>query len=119
MEDALAEDCVSVAPLVLAKVEASRDMAASGSYHTDTFAAAREHRSRGIGSILLEFAFQRAIEQSIHFTSLSVFEGNSRAIKLCQRLGFQKLVRRPTCPHSWLNHTGDIVMMDRKDGNSA
>jgi ribosomal protein S18 acetylase RimI-like enzyme len=48
------------------------------------------HQGKSIGSLLLNFATQTAINKGYHYIWLGVFEKNHGAIRFYQRNGFQK-----------------------------
>lgn len=56
--------------------------------HIDLLATAKEARGTGIGTKLLEAAFERAKEQHIEKISITVVDTNPRARQLYERLGF-------------------------------
>jgi ribosomal protein S18 acetylase RimI-like enzyme len=87
---------------------------ARGSYHINAVAVAPECRGGGIGNRLMALATSEAERRGFTELSLIVFEQNSRAAALYQRLGFQVAGRSPAVPHPLLHHTGDLLLMMRR-----
>lgn len=53
----------------------------------------------GLGKTLMEELIQVAKERGITQLELNVFEGNERAMKLYEKLGFRVVAVRPNCVH--------------------
>lgn len=71
------------------------------------------HRGQGIGSALMNVAYQKARDLACPSVSLIVFEQNIGALRLYQRLGFSETARRAVVPHEKIHHTGDALLMAR------
>jgi len=68
-------------------------------------------RGMGIGSRFIELAAQKAIALDLRQLSLIVFEANSGARRLYERLGFREIVRETIVPHPLIHHGGDALLM--------
>jgi ribosomal protein S18 acetylase RimI-like enzyme len=85
-----------------------------GSLYISAVAVFSQYRGLRIGSILLAEAQRRAQRLAQPRLSLICFEGNHRALRLYQRLGYQESDRRPIVPHPSLHYSdGDAVLMVR------
>ena len=98
---------------VLAPI-AALDEEARGSYYINVVAVYPDCRGGGIGNRLLARAMSDAKQQGFSEASLVVFEQNSRAVALYQRLGFEVVARRPVVPHALVRHSGDLLLMMRR-----
>jgi len=84
-----------------------------GSYYIDCIAVFEDYRGRGIGSELLRLAEQRANDKELGKMSLIVFEKNSKAKILYERIGYGEVSRATTVPHKLIRYTGDAVLMTK------
>ena len=109
-------DAEPVADPVLRPVAELED---DGSLYLSGLAVRPEHRSRGIGSTLLDAVEERAKRLGLPRVSLICFERNTRAMSLHLRWGYGELDRRPIVPHPCLHYTdGDAVLL-AKDVSTA
>lgn len=90
------------------------EMIASGSYYVDSLAIEETHRGRGIGHMLLEATETRALKLGFDRLSLLVFEENTGALNLYQKLGFKELARRPAVPHACYPRQGEILLLQKR-----
>lgn len=85
-----------------------------GSLYIAGLAVYGQHRSRGLGTRLLESAHDRARTLGLPRVSLLCFERNAGAMRLYQSFGYEELDRRPILPHPSLHYRdGDIVLLAR------
>ena len=70
-----------------------------------------EYRGHGIGSQLMAIAGQQAREHDYDRLSLVVFEQNTTALRLYQRLGYEVIDRAPVVPHPLIRCSGDALLM--------
>ena len=82
-----------------------------GSFYVCAMAVFPEHRGRGVGTRMLELAWEQARERGLEELSLIVFEQNAGAKRLYERHGFEEVDRRPVVPHELIRHTGDALPM--------
>ena len=61
----------------------------------------------------MEVANAQALERGYSNLSLVVFEQNTGALKLYQRLGYSVVDRAPIVPHPLIHYTGDALLMIR------
>ena len=54
---------------------------------------------------------QQAREKGFNKISLVVFEQNTGAKRLYDRLGYVEVAREPVYPHPLIHHTGDALLM--------
>jgi len=81
------------------------------SYYTCGVAVFPEYQGRGIGSQFMELAEEQAREKGFNKVSLVVFEQNTGAKRLYDRLGYVEVTREPVYPHPLIHHTGDALLM--------
>lgn len=85
-----------------------------GSLRVSDLAVFPEFRGRGIGTLLLAAAEERAWALGLARLSLTCFERNEGALRLYLRLGFREADRRPVVPHPCLRIADGDVMLMRK-----
>jgi ribosomal protein S18 acetylase RimI-like enzyme len=81
------------------------------SYYVSGMALLPPWRGRGIGTRLLGLACERARALGLPQVSLIVFERNSGARRLYERLGFRELMREPVVPHPLIRFEGDALLL--------
>jgi ribosomal protein S18 acetylase RimI-like enzyme len=81
------------------------------SYYICGMAVFPEHRGCGIGTRLLALAEQQARDKGFRRVSLIVFEQNSGAKRLYDRVGYREVRREHVYPHPLIHYTGDAVLM--------
>ena len=81
------------------------------SYYVCGVAVFPEYRGRGIGERLMALAEERARALDFHQLSLVVFEKNTGAKRLYERLGYRERAREAIVPHPLIRCTGDAVLM--------
>ena len=84
------------------------------SYYICGMALLPEHRSRGIGTRLLALAEEDAQDKGFSKISLIVFEQNTGAKQLYDRLGYREAKREPVYPHPLIHYKGDAILMVKK-----
>jgi ribosomal protein S18 acetylase RimI-like enzyme len=70
-----------------------------------------DYRGRGIGTQLMRIAGQQARKHGYDRLSLVVFEENTAALRLYQRLGYRIIDRAPIVPHPLIRCRGDALLM--------
>jgi ribosomal protein S18 acetylase RimI-like enzyme len=76
-----------------------------------------QYRGMGGGSHFMALAEQLAEKRGLTKFSLIVFEQNSGALRLYERLGYSEVARRPVYPHPLIHFTGDAILMVKHIGN--
>lgn len=102
-EDAL-DDCPAIVrPMI------ELESQAPGAWYVNAVAVVESFRGHGVGSRLMALADQLAVQSGSDRVCLIVAEGNTRAVRLYQRLGYRPTASRaivpcPNCPHegNWL-----------------
>lgn len=81
------------------------------SYYVSGVALFPKYRGQGIGTHLLVFAENKALENGRKKLSLIVFDQNEGAKRLYQRHGYQITAREAIVPHKLIKYTGDALLM--------
>jgi len=81
------------------------------SYYICGVALFAQFRGNGIGSRLMELAESKAAELGFNKLSLIVFEQNSGAKRLYDRLGYREITRATIVPHPLIHYQGDALLM--------
>lgn len=81
------------------------------SYYISGVALFPAYRGRGVGGRLLQIAFDAARARRLAQVSLIVFEQNTGAKRLYDRLGFREVMREPLVAHPLIHYTGDALLM--------
>ena len=84
---------------------------APGSWYINAIATFEEHRGRGVASLLLREAENRALEKGCSRMSLIVASENSNARRLYEHLGYQKTGELPVIDYPGALHGGDWELM--------
>ena len=85
------------------------------SFYISALAVFEGFRGQGIGTELMEIAFERTKALGLPHVSLICFERNEGAMRLYTRLGFREVDRRPIVPHPALHfRDGDALLMARE-----
>lgn len=71
------------------------------------------YRQQGIGTQLLDLAFEQARERGFPTVSLLCFEQNVGALRLYQRYGFKTIDQAAVIPHPLIHHTGNVLLMTK------
>jgi GNAT superfamily N-acetyltransferase len=87
------------------------ELEAPGSLYIAGVALLPEHRGRGIGTLMLAAARQKARGIGASELSLLCFESNPGARRLYEREGFRVTCRRPIVPHPLIHAAGDVLLM--------
>lgn len=85
-----------------------------GSYYINMLAAYPEFRNQGVGTALMERVDGLARNAGCTLSSIEVFEENSGALKLYQRLGFDVIETRPVIEHPSHPYRGNVVLLVRE-----
>ncbi|MGR3278311.1 GNAT family N-acetyltransferase [Acaryochloris marina NIES-2412] len=86
---------------------------ADKTYYICGIAVFSNYREQGIGSQLMKLAETHAVEKGFGKLSLIVFEENSGAKHLYNRLGYQEIAREAIVPHPLIHYSGDAILMVR------
>jgi ribosomal protein S18 acetylase RimI-like enzyme len=81
------------------------------SYYISGVAVFPQYRGRAIGTRFMERAVATARERGLPQVSLIVFEENTGAKRLYDRLGFRVAMRECVVPHPLLHFGGDALLM--------
>jgi ribosomal protein S18 acetylase RimI-like enzyme len=81
------------------------------SYYICGVALFPEARGQGVGSKFMQLAEQQARENKLEKLSLIVFEQNTGAKRLYDRLGYSEAAREAIYPHPLIHYTGDAILM--------
>ena len=76
------------------------------------------YRNHGVGSALLARVDDLARVAGCQLASIEVFEQNTGAVRLYERLGYQLVERRAAVPHESYPYTGQVVLLTREIGNA-
>jgi ribosomal protein S18 acetylase RimI-like enzyme len=87
------------------------EIEAPGTYYIHALSVYPEFSRRGIGSVLLALAKERAFVNGISELSLYVFAENSGAVSLYKKHGYRETGRRPLVPHPEFIYSGDVLLM--------
>jgi len=69
------------------------------------------YRGHGIGKRLMQIAREQALAHGYDRLSLVVFEENTVAAGLYQRMGYEIIKRAPVVPHPLIRCSGDALLM--------
>ncbi len=81
------------------------------SYYICGMALFPQYRGRGIGTGLLTIAEEHARNKGFRKVSLIVFEQNTGAKQLYDRMGYKEVRREAIYPHPLIHYTGDAILM--------
>ncbi|BES70349.1 hypothetical protein RE428_13670 [Marinobacter nanhaiticus D15-8W] len=88
-----------------------------GSYYINMLATYPRYRNQGIGSALMARVDGLAREAGCRLASIEVFEQNTGAVRLYERLGYRPVERRAAVPHESYPYTGQVVLLTREIDN--
>ena len=111
-DDENAEDLDELPELVRPLVEL--EQCVPGSFYINMIATSPESRGMGVGTKLMAIANQMAMDASCDLLSIEVFEQNSGALRLYQRLGYQIKESRPVVPHECHPYDSNILLLTRQ-----
>lgn len=103
------EELAALSPMN--RVYADLKQHAVGSHYIDSLACYPEFQGRGLGSLLLKDAMEKAQADGGTKLCLLVFEENIGALKLYQKKGFQPIARQPVLAGPHMAHGGDILLL--------
>ncbi len=83
------------------------------SWYICALAVFPQYRQQGIGTQLLDLAFEQARERGFPVVSLLCFEQNIGALRLYQRYGFETIAQAIVVPHPLIHHTGNVLLMTK------
>lgn len=81
------------------------------SYYICGVAVDPDHRGQGIGTALMAEAENDAQAKGFAKLSLIVFEQNSDAKRLYEKLGYREVMRETVVSHPLIHYSGDAVLM--------
>lgn len=93
-----ADDVVLGTVMVAEHVSRAAEIAQPGEYEFRMLATSPAARGRGVGQLLINAVFERARELDLPRVVISVADDNTTALRLYQRLGFQRLPERDWRP---------------------
>lgn len=85
-----------------------------GSFYINMLASYPQFRGRGVGTALMAEAERLAGAAGCDSTSIQVFEENSGALRLYQRLGYSIIDQRTIILHPCFRYTGQVLLLTRK-----
>jgi ribosomal protein S18 acetylase RimI-like enzyme len=86
---------------------------APGTWYVNVLAVLPEARGRGLGSLLIGAARDRAVEQGARGNSLIVSDANAGARRLYARHGYAEVAERPMVKSGWRNRGERWILMTR------
>ncbi len=86
------------------------------SYYINMLATYPKFRNQGVGTALMGQVDQLAHQAGCTLSSLEVFDENSGALRLYERLGYRPIESRPVIEHPSHPHKGNIVLLVRDVG---
>lgn len=89
---------------------------APGSFYINMLATYPKYRNRAVGTTLMAYANRLAAQAGCVRISVEVFEQNSGALRLYQRLGYSIVEKRRVIPHPCHPYTGEIVLLTKDVG---
>lgn len=89
---------------------------AAGTWYVNAVASFPEARGLGVGSKLMQWAEQSAIETGLRSVSLIVSDANRGARKLYDRLGYEEAARRPMIREQWQSDGRNWALMIKNVG---
>jgi ribosomal protein S18 acetylase RimI-like enzyme len=90
-----------------------------GSFYLNMLATYPEFRNRGVGTRLLAYANRMAADTGCATISVEVFEQNTGALRLYQRLGYSIVEKRRVISHPSHPYTGEIALLTKAVDESA
>jgi ribosomal protein S18 acetylase RimI-like enzyme len=84
-----------------------------GSFYINMLATYPEFRNQSVGTNLMGIVDRLAKEAASDLTSIEVFDENTGALRLYQRLGYTIMEKRPVIPHPCHPYRGEIVLLTR------
>ena len=81
------------------------------SFYICGVAVYEQFRGKGIGTAFMDIAEIKAREHGLSKLSLIVFEQNTGAKKLYDKLGYFEVLREAVVPHPMIRYTGDALLM--------
>ena len=84
-----------------------------GSFYINMLATYPVYRNRSVGARLMEQVDALARKADCTLSSIEVFEENTGALRLYQRLGYGVIEQRPVIPHPCHPYSGKILLLTR------
>jgi len=86
------------------------------SFYINMLATYPAYRNRSVGTRLMEQVDSLARAAGCTLSSIEVFDENTGALRLYQRLGYEVIEQRPVIPHACHPYTGEILLLARAVG---
>lgn len=86
------------------------------SFYINMLATYPAYRNRSVGTRLMEQVDSLAGAAGCTLSSIEVFDENTGALRLYQRLGYEVIEQRPVVPHACHPYTGEILLLVRAVG---
>lgn len=83
------------------------------SFYINMLAAYPAFRNRSVGTRLMEQVDSLARAAGCTLSSLEVFDENTGALRLYERLGYEVIEGRPVIPHACHPYRGEILLLTR------
>jgi len=87
------------------------------SFYINMIATFPQYRNMSIGTKLMGIVDRLANDAACSISSLEVFEQNTGALRLYQRLGYEVVDKRRVVPHECHPYDGDLLLLTRRVGN--
>ena len=84
-----------------------------GSFYINMLAAYPGYRNHGVGTQLMGMVDQLALDAGCRTISVEVFEQNTGALRLYQRLGYRVVDQRDVVPHACHPYEGKILLLTK------
>jgi ribosomal protein S18 acetylase RimI-like enzyme len=88
-----------------------------GSLYINMIATFPQYRNMSIGTKLMGIVDRLANDAACSISSLEVFEQNTGALRLYQRLGYEVAEKRRVVPHECHPYDGELLLLTRTVGN--
>jgi ribosomal protein S18 acetylase RimI-like enzyme len=85
-----------------------------GRFYINMLATYPDYRNQAVGSTLMGLADKLAANAGCSLLSVEVFEQNTGALRLYQRLGYAMVDRRPVVTYPCHPYTGDVVLLTKQ-----
>ena len=85
-----------------------------GSLYINMIATFPQYRNMSIGTKLMGIVDRLANDAACSISSLEVFEQNTGALRLYQRLGYEVADKRRVVPHECHPYDGELLLLTRK-----
>jgi ribosomal protein S18 acetylase RimI-like enzyme len=87
-----------------------------GSFYINMIATFPQYRNMSIGTKLMGIVDRLANDAACSISSIEVFEQNTGALRLYQRLGYEIVEKRRVVPHECHPYDGELLLLTRNVG---